>query len=106
MSSKSHSSAHATHGELKQQIADRLGTDPERYSSDLGVERHKRLTNREVTRICEELGMGFLRDEVKQDRRNAIMQRLGRDHRVGASEWDTSDLRAVIEVLYDNSPSA
>jgi len=37
--------------------------------------------------------------EPKQQTMDAIMIRLGRDHRTGAHTWDASDLVAVIDSL-------
>jgi hypothetical protein len=87
-----------SHGELKRYLAETLGTDPNRYSAETGCERHKRLTAEEVDRIAEHFGMG-LSGETKQQTRDAIMIRLGRDHRTGAHTWDASDLVAVIDSL-------
>jgi hypothetical protein len=87
-----------SHGELKRYLADTLGTDPDRYSADTGCERHKRLTAEEVDRIAEHFGMG-LGGAPKQQTMNAIMIRLGRDHRTGVRVWDASDLVATIEAL-------
>lgn len=87
-----------SHGELKRRLALRLGTNPDRYGADLGTERHKRLTAKEVTRICELLGLGFV-DASKQEKKDMVMIKLGRDHRTGARDWDASDLVAVINRL-------
>jgi len=87
-----------SHGELKRYLAETLGTDPNRYSAETGCERHKRLTAEEVDRIAEHFGMG-LSGETKQQTRDAIMIRLGRDHRTGVRMWDVSDLVAVIDAL-------
>lgn len=86
------------HGELKRRLADLLGTDPERYATGTGTERHKVVTSEEVDRVCEELGIGFV-DGSKQEKRDTVMIKLGRDHRTGASMWDSSDLLAVIRAL-------
>lgn len=88
----------ASHGEMKRRIAELLGTDPSRYSEDLGNERHKELQLKEIDWICQELGVGFV-DGSKQEKRDMIMIKLGRDHRTGVRGWDSSDLRAVIERL-------
>jgi hypothetical protein len=88
----------ASHGELKRRLASLVDSDPERYSSDLGTERHKRITASEVDGVCETLGLGFV-DGTQQDKRDAVMLKLGRDHRTGIRMWDSSDLRAVIERL-------
>jgi hypothetical protein len=87
-----------SHGELKRRLAKIVGEDPSRYSDETGVERHKRLTAGEVNAIAAAFGMG-LEDESKQQTRDAIMIRLGRDHRTGVRMWDASDLVAVIEAL-------
>jgi hypothetical protein len=87
-----------SHGELKRYLAETLGTDPDRYSADTSCERHKRLTAEEVDQIAEHFGMG-LSGEPKQQTRDAIMIRLGRDHRTGVQGWDASDLVAIIEAL-------
>jgi hypothetical protein len=87
-----------SHGKLKRYLADILGTDADRYSADTGCERHKRLTAEEVDRIAEHFGMG-LGEEPKQQTRDAIMIRLGRDHRTGVRQWDASDVVAVIKAL-------
>lgn len=89
----------ASHGELKRRIATLLGTDPDRYAADLGTERHHRLTDGEISAICERLGLDA--DASNQTRRDAIMQHLGREHRLGKRLWDSSDLRAVIAALDD-----
>lgn len=89
-------SAGSTHGELKRAIARRIGSDPDRYSAESGTERHNSLTNDEITGICEVLGLGFLAAEPNQVRRNAIMLKIGREHRTGVRHWDSSDLRAVL----------
>jgi len=94
----SDSRAAASHGELKRRIAARLGTDPERYGTGIGTERHKRLTAAEIDALCEALGLGFL-DGPKQERMNTVMLKLGRDHRTGAAVWDSADLRAVLDAL-------
>ncbi len=91
-------SDHASHGELKRRIAKLTGSDPGRYSDDLGNERHKRLTVKEIDWICQKLGVGFV-DGTKQEKRDMIMLKLGRDHRTGVRMWDSSDLRAVIDRL-------
>lgn len=91
-------SIQSSHGELKRRLAERLGTDVSRYSADIGTERHKCLTALEVDRICEEFGMP-LGDETKQQQMDAVMIRLGRDHRTGAAIWDAADLVAVIQAL-------
>jgi len=93
--------AHATHGELKRRLARHLGTDASRYATGTGTERHKRLTAAELERLCEVLGIGFI-DAPKQQKRDTIMIRLGRDHRTGARMWDSSDLRAVLEELEED----
>jgi hypothetical protein len=87
-----------SHGDLKRHLARFLGTDPDRYSDEIGCERHKRLTVEEVHRIAEHFGMG-LGAAPKQQTRDAIMIRLGRDHRTGVRGWDASDLVAAIEAL-------
>jgi hypothetical protein len=91
-----------SHGELKRRLAEIVGTNPSRYSDETGVERHKRLTAREVDRIAEAFEMG-LSSEPKQQTMDAIMIRLERDHRTGAQKWDASDLVAVLEALIDHS---
>lgn len=88
----------ASHGKMKRRIAELVGADPSRYSEDLGNERHKRLKLKEIDWICHMLGVGFV-DGSKQEKRDMIMIKLGRDHRTGVREWDSSDLRAVIERL-------
>lgn len=88
----------SSHGELKRDLAETLGTDPDRYSADTGCERHKRLTAEEVDRIAEHFGMG-LGGAPKQQTKDAIMIRLGRDHRTGVRGWDASDLVAIIKAL-------
>jgi len=93
-----------SHGELKRHLAGILGTDADRYSADTGCERHKRLTAEEVDRIAEEFEMG-LNEESKQRTRDAIMIRLGRDHRTGVRQWDASDLVAVIKAIKKPEPS-
>lgn len=87
-----------SHGELKRRLAELVGTDQSRYSEETGVERHKRLTASEIDAIAAAFGMG-LEDEPKQQVMDAIMIRLGRDHRTGTEMWDSSDLVAVIEAL-------
>lgn len=87
-----------SHGELKRRLAELVGSDAGRYGSETGTERHKRLTVGEVDAIADGLGLGFL-DESKQETRDAIMIKLGRDHRTGVRMWDASDLVAVIEAL-------
>jgi len=87
-----------SHGKLKRQLATILGEDPSRYSDKTGVERHKRLTADEVGAIAAMFGMG-LDDEPKQQTMDAIMIRLGRDHRTGVRAWDASDLVSIIEAL-------
>jgi hypothetical protein len=91
-------SIHDSHGALKRRLAEMLGADPSRYSDDVGVERHKRLTVGEIDQIAETFGLG-LSDEPKQQTMDAIMIRLRRDHRTGVQMWDASDLVAVIEAL-------
>lgn len=71
-------SAGATHGEMKRAIARQIGFDPERYSADIGAERHRRLIDMEITKICADLDLGFLADEPNQQRRDAIMVKIGR----------------------------
>jgi len=88
-----------SHGELKRRLAALIGADPDRYATDIGTERHKCLLDSEIARICDALGLGMLADEPKQQRKDAIMLKLGRDHRTGAGMWDTSDLVAVIEAV-------
>jgi hypothetical protein len=90
--------ATADHGDLKRRIAELVGSDPSRYGSGCGVERHRGLLSEEVDGICELLGMG-LEDEPKSQQMDAVMIRLGRDHRTGAGMWDTADLIAVVEAL-------
>ena len=87
-----------SHGELKRRLAEIVGEDPSRYSDETGVERHKRLTAGEVRAIAAVFGMG-LDGEPKQQTMDAIMIRLGRDHRTGVRMWDASDLVAVIDAL-------
>ena len=87
------------HGELKREIAARIGSDPERYGTGIGTERHRCLTADEITKIGDCLGLGFLADERKQTKMDTIMLKLGRDHRTGASRWDVSDLAAVRDRL-------
>lgn len=89
----------ASHGELKRRIATMLGTDPGRYAADLGTERHRRLTDAEISAICERLGLDDVLDADNQARRDAIMRALDRDHRLGIRLWDSSDLLAVIDAL-------
>lgn len=91
-------SAAASHGEMKRHIAQAVGTDPQRYAAGTGTERHKRLTAAEVNQLADALEIGFI-DGTKQEKRDAIMLKLGRDHRVGIRLWDSSDLRAVVDAL-------
>ena len=91
-------SIHSSHGELKRRIVNLVGGDPSRYASGIGVERHRRLTAAEIDMISEAFGMR-LANEPKQQTMDAIMIRLGRDHRTGASTWDASDLVAVVDAL-------
>ena len=91
------------HGELKRRLAHHIGSDPSRYAADIGTERHKRLLDEEITLICDRLGLEFLDDEAKQQRMDAIMLKLGRDHRTGAQAWDTSDLVAVVRALHPDN---
>jgi len=87
-----------SHGELKRRLATIIGTDPARYADDTGCERHKRLTAAEVRALSERLGLG-LSGQRKQQIKEAVMFRLGRDHRTGVRMWDASDLVAVIKAL-------
>lgn len=91
-------SPQSTHAELKQYLATLIGTDPGRYSTDLGDERHKKLRTEEIDAICDALGIGFV-DGRKQQKMDTVMLKLGRDHRTGVGMWDTSDLVALIERL-------
>lgn len=86
------------HGQLKRHLAALIGSDPSRYATGTGTDRHKTVTVAEVDRICEILGIGFV-DGSKQVKKDTIMIRLGRDHRTGTSMWDASDLLAVIRAL-------
>lgn len=88
----------SSHGELKRRLAELIGSDPSRYAADTGTERHKRLTAAEVAAIAEAMNLGFL-DGSKQELRDTIMIKLGRDHRTGVRMWDASDLVAVIKAL-------
>ena len=90
-----------SHGELKRAIATRIGTNPGRYGAGIGTERHHRLTADEVHGIAEKLGLGRQPHTSKQQLRNQIMHELGRAHRVGVRDWDTSDLREVLLALDD-----
>lgn len=91
-------SIQSDHGKLKRRIAELVGANPDRYADDLGTERHKTLTAEEIDGICDQLGIGFL-DCSKQEKKDACMLKLGRDHRTGTSMWDASDLVAVIDAL-------
>jgi hypothetical protein len=84
---------------MKRRLAEMAGTDASRYSTELGTERHKRLSAADIDGICEQLGLGFLCAETMQEQRDAIMIKLDRDHRTGARSWDSSDLLAVVEAL-------
>lgn len=87
-------SSSRTHGELKRDIAVAIGSDPDRYGGGTGTERHKCLTKPEYVGIAEALGLR-LPDETKQQLRDSIMLKLGRDHRTGVGYLDTSDLSAI-----------
>lgn len=92
-------SRQSSHGELKRHLADLVGADPSRYSRDIGVERHKKLTVREIDLVLESFGLDFLKDETAQTKKDTLMLRVGRDHRTGVGYWDTNDLLALIEEL-------
>lgn len=84
--------------EVKRRLAARLGTDPTRYDPGIGGKRDKRLTAEEIDRICEELGIGFV-DGTKDEKRDTIMIKLGRDRRTGVTRWDAADVVAVVQAL-------
>lgn len=88
-----------SHGEFKRDLAEAVGSDPSRYAAATGEERHKCLTKAEYVGLAEALGLGFLADESKQQLRDAILLKLGRDHRTGVTYLDTSDLRAIHEAV-------
>jgi hypothetical protein len=91
---------HTSHGEMKREIAWRVETEPDRYGSETGNERHKRLTADEIRRIADELGLGWM-DETRQQMIDSIMLKLGRDYRTGVRSLDFSDLRAILRRLTD-----
>ncbi|WP_434521310.1 hypothetical protein [Halorubrum sp. AS12] len=84
--------------EMKAEIARRIGTDPERYGRGCG---HKTLLAKEVRLVAEELGMG-LSDQPRQQVRDALMIRAGRDHRTGISFYDSRDVEAILDQLEDD----
>jgi hypothetical protein len=88
----------SSHGELKRRLATLVGSDPSRYSTKTGTERHKRLSAAEIGGICEQLGLDFLDCSV-QEKRDAIMLKIGRDHRTGKQYWDSGDLHALVREL-------
>lgn len=81
--------------EMKAEIAERVGTDPERYGQGCG---HKSLLASEVRLVSEELGMGIA-DQPAQQVRDALMIRLGRDHRTGLTFYDSRDAEAIVDAL-------
>lgn len=92
-----------SHGEMKREIAAAVGCDPDRYAEDVGNERHKRLTRAELVGVAETLGLGFLADESKQQLKDSILLKLGRDHRTGCGVLDAADLRTIYtEVVTDD----
>ena len=85
--------------EMKAEIARHVGTDPRRYAAGCA---HRRLLAREVRGVAAALGMA-LDDEPASHVRDALMIRVGRDHRTGVSFWDSRDLAAVLEELEGES---
>jgi len=77
-----------------------VGSNPNRYSAEMGNERHKELTADDVDGICRELELEIF-DAPKQTKKDAAMIKLGRDHRTGVGMWDSSDLHAVVRALED-----
>lgn len=88
----------STHGELRRRLAELVGSDPERYSEATGTERHKSLLASEIQAVTDVFGME-IEAAPKQQQMDAVMIRLGRDHRTGARMWDSSDLVALIGAL-------
>ncbi|EMA69153.1 hypothetical protein C461_03222 [Halorubrum aidingense JCM 13560] len=81
--------------DMKAEIARRVGTDPERYGQGCG---HKTLLANEVKLVAEGLGMG-LSEEPCQHVRDALMIRVGRDHRTGISFYDSRDVEAILDLM-------
>lgn len=86
------------HGELRRIIANYVGVDETRYSEERGNERHRKLLADDIDAVCDALEIGFI-DGTKQQKRDAIMIKVDRDHRTGVDWWDTQDCIAVIHKL-------
>lgn len=85
--------------EIKAEIAERVGMDPDRYGQGCG---HKSLLSKEVRLVSEALGMGIA-DQPRQQIRDALMIRVGRDHRTGITFYDSRDAAAILEELRAHS---
>jgi len=81
--------------DMKAEIARRVGTNPGRYGQGCA---HKRLLCNEVKLVSERLGMN-LSGEPCQHVRDALMIRVGRDHRTGISFYDSTDVEAILDAL-------
>ncbi|SEH60703.1 hypothetical protein SAMN05192561_11230 [Halopenitus malekzadehii] len=81
--------------EMKAEIAQHVGTDPDRYGEGCG---HKQLLASEVRLVSEKLGMN-LSDQPRQHVRDALMIRTGRDDRTGVSFYDSRDVEAILNEL-------
>ena len=85
--------------EMKAEIAERVGTNPERYGQGCG---HKTLLAKEVRLVSEALGMG-ISDQPATQIRDALMIRTGRDDRTGISFYDSRDVAAILNQLRDET---
>lgn len=78
-----------------QEVVDTVGGDWERYRHDA----HRKPAKRDVVEIANELGVGLGYETPKQQIMDAIMIRVGRDHRTGAAYWDSADWERIHEVV-------
>lgn len=83
--------------ELRAAIVEECGGNPDRYRGDRYRDRACTMTSTELDLVLEEIGLGFLVGDTKQQKMDTLMIRLGRDERTGVKQFDTSDLRAIAE---------
>lgn len=88
--------------ELRAHIAREVGSDPERYLDPDGRTHQLRLLSHEITEVADRIVPDAEDYSRKQDRMDAIMTELDREHRLGTDTYDGRDLLAIIDALEED----